>query len=258
MESCTTPYSTLLYDIRIQVTQNTPLHGCPPAKLSSPACLFAARTATHPPTCLVHCYLASRVYNDQTIFIITQNTQDLIEGNNNLYNIYGLFDLLGSGGAVFSSVYFICLTREHLFIVQTNKTQGNTCLWVLNYWGKQTSLQTLSHCCFSELYPLVLQFPSVKAVLLSLETFPFVLGPGGSIYVPGRKVQKVWIVKNGKYCTTPYFTLLWYTQVTKNNQEYSYMNRYGCPPAEALLTCLPVYCQDCNTPTNLPSTLLPC
>ena len=70
--------------------------------------------------------------------------------------------------------------------------------------NKQVS-KTLSHCCFSELFPLVLQFPSVKAVLLSLETFPFVLGPGGSICVPGRKVQKVWIVKNGKYCTTPYF-----------------------------------------------------
>ena len=175
------------------------------------------------------------------------------------YSTYGLFDLFRSGSAsVFLSVYFICLTREHLFM-QTNKLKEILVYEsVLYYWGKQTSFQTLSHCCFSELFPLVLQFPSVKAVLLSLETFPFVLGPGGSICVPGRKVQKVWIVKNGKYCTTPYFTLLWYTQVTKNTQEYSYMNRYGCPPAEALLTCLPVYCQDCNTPTNLPSTLLPC
>ena len=68
-----------------------------------------------------------------------------------------------------------------------------------------------------------------------------------------KKFRKSGVWKDEKYCTTP--TLLWYTQVT---QEYSYMNRYGCPPAEALLTNLSICCGDCNTPTNLPSTLLPC
>ena len=59
-----------------------------------------------------------------------------------------------------------------------------------------------------------------------------------SIFGPGRKVRKfgLWYMES---CTTPYSTLLWCTQVTKNTQEYSYMNRYGCPPAEALLTNLP-------------------
>ena len=169
------------------------------------------------------------------------------------YSTYGLFDLFRSGSAsVFLSVYFICLTREHLFM-QTNKLKEILVYEsVLYYWGKQTSFQTLSHCCFSELFPLVLQFPSVKAVLLSLETFPFVLGPGGSISVPGRKGQKVWIVKNGKYCSTPtlpYSMIHKLLRIIKNN---------GSPPAETLLTCLPVYCGDCNAPTSLPSTLLPC
>ena len=106
---------------------------------------------------------------------------------------------------------FIRLTREYLFILQTNKTQGNTGFvyeYLFTEENKQIKFPNLEPLLFSELYPLVLQFPSVKAVLLSLETFPFVLGPGGSIYDPGRKGQKVWIVKNGKYCTTPYFTLL--------------------------------------------------
>ena len=127
------------------------------------------------------------------------------------YSTYGLFDLFRSGSAsVFLSVYFICLTREHLFM-QTNKLKEILVYEsVLYYWGKQTSFQTLSHCCFSELFPLVLQFPSVKAVLLSLETFPLVLRPGGSISVPGRKGRKVWIVKNGKLHHPLLYSTLWY------------------------------------------------
>merc|ERR1712212_1244993 len=118
-----------------------------------------------------------------------RTTQDLIEGIT-IYSTYGLFDLFNTASI------FLCKqinSRKYLFTSQYFITEEN----------KQVSKKTLSHCCFSELFPLVLQFPSVKAVLLSLETFPFVLGPGGSISVPGRKGQKVWIVKNGKYCSTP-------------------------------------------------------
>ena len=125
MESIAPPPTLLYSDIHklLRILKNTVIWtvtGALQLKLSSPACLFAARTATHPPTCLVHCYLASRVYNDQTIFIITQNTQDLIEGNNNLYNIWIIWFVEIWRRSVFLSVYFICLTREHLFM-QTNK-----------------------------------------------------------------------------------------------------------------------------------------
>ena len=59
---------------------------------------------------------------DQTIFIFTQNTQDLIEGNNNLFNMDYLL-CLDQGAQCFPQyIYiFICLTREYLFIMQTNK-----------------------------------------------------------------------------------------------------------------------------------------
>ena len=117
---CTTPY----FIEEARILKNTVIWtvtGALQLKLSSPACLFTARTATHPPTCLVHCYLASRVYNGPDHLHLHTEQHKTLWREITTYSTYGLFDLFRSGSAsVFLSVYFICLTREHLFM-QTNK-----------------------------------------------------------------------------------------------------------------------------------------
>merc|ERR1711922_108044 len=54
------------------------IYGCPlPLQ---PTCLFAASTATHPPTCLVHCHLASRVYILEQNISSLHRTPNILEG----------------------------------------------------------------------------------------------------------------------------------------------------------------------------------
>ena len=117
MESIAPPPTLLYSDIHKlpRILKNTVTHGCPPAlKLSSPTCLSAMVTATHPPTWYIL---------EQTISSSTQNTQDLIGENNNLFNKWIIcFVFRSRERSVFLSVYiFIRLTREYLYIMQTNK-----------------------------------------------------------------------------------------------------------------------------------------
>ena len=60
----------------------------------------------------------------------------------------------------------------------------------------------------------------------TLKTSPFVPCFGGGVFLNlAEKIRKfgLWYTES---CTTPYSTILWCTQVTKNTQEYSYTNRY--------------------------------
>ena len=105
----------------------------------------------------------------------------------------------------------------------------------------------------------MLQFPSVKAVLLSLEkpSLLFSALVGVSKFLV-EKVFLVWIVENGKYCSTPYSTLLYDTQVT---QEYSRIQL--CEPlsytgALQLKLSSPACLPTVVTATHLPACLVHC
>ena len=104
-------YSTLIYT-SYQEYSRIPLHTG--ALQLSPTCLSAMVTATHPPTWYIL---------EQTISSSTQNTQDLIGENNNLFNKWIIcFVSRSRERSVFLSVYiFTRLTREYLYIMQTNK-----------------------------------------------------------------------------------------------------------------------------------------